>query len=96
MQQLLQGSFAHSKPARPPSAWQPLADHLHHVATRAADFAAPFHSEGWARAAGWLHDLGKAASAFQGYLRRANQLDDEAYANRSRTPLRLPYRAGVP
>jgi len=63
MQQLLQGSFAHSKPDRPPSAWQPLADHLHHVATRAADFAAPFHSEGWARAAGWLHDLGKAASA---------------------------------
>ncbi len=79
MQRLLQGCFAHTRPDCPPSTWQPLADHLNQVAARAVDFAAPFHSEEWACAAGWLHDLGKAASAFQGYLRRANQLDDEAY-----------------
>jgi len=71
--------FAHSRPGRPTAEWQPLADHLHQVAERAAQFAAPFGSADWGRAAGWLHDVGKAASAFQGYLRRANDLDDTGY-----------------
>jgi CRISPR-associated endonuclease/helicase Cas3 len=56
-----------------------LADHLRQVAEQAARFATPFGSAEWACAAGWLHDLGKAASAFQGYLLRANELDDSGY-----------------
>jgi CRISPR-associated endonuclease/helicase Cas3 len=71
--------YAHSKPGRPPDEWQPLADHLRQVAEKAAEFAGAFGSGEWGCAAGWLHDLGKAASAFQGYLRRANELDDGDY-----------------
>ena len=71
--------FAHSLPGHPPEEWQQLADHLRNVAAIAAGFAAPFHSDNWAVTAGWLHDLGKADSAFQGYLLRENGLDDAEY-----------------
>lgn len=73
--------YAHSHPDYPndPSKWQKLQDHLRNVAEKAAAFARPFESQDWAWNAGWLHDLGKADSAFQGYLRRENELDDAGY-----------------
>jgi CRISPR-associated endonuclease Cas3-HD len=61
------------------SHWQPLADHLRNVAELAAGFAAPFGAADWAANTAWLHDLGKLDSAFQGYLRRENGLDDSEY-----------------
>ena len=60
--------YAHSLQDAPREAWEPLADHLDAVARRAAEFALPF---GWpkaARAAGLLHDVGKASAAFQAYI----------------------------
>jgi CRISPR-associated endonuclease/helicase Cas3 len=51
------------------SRWQPLRDHLVNVATRAAQFAAPFGASEEARLAGLLHDLGKYRDEFQEYLR---------------------------
>ncbi len=74
--------FAHSLPGRPVGEWEPLEQHLQHVATLASDFAAPFGGEGWARAAGLWHDLGKYSSAFQIYL-RSTQAGDAHIAERS-------------
>ncbi len=71
--------YAHSLPDQPPEHWQPLDDHLANVAKLAAGFAAAFASAEWAEVAGWLHDLGKADSRFQGYLQRENGLDDQDY-----------------
>jgi CRISPR-associated endonuclease/helicase Cas3 len=71
--------FAHSMPGSSPGQWQPLVDHLDNVARLAAAFAEPFASSAWARMAGLLHDLGKADSAFQGYLLRENGMDDADY-----------------
>ena len=72
-------NYAHSKEGRPPEEWQELDDHLRGVAERAANFAADFQSSDWAWNGGWLHDIGKMGSAFQGYLRRENNLDDTDY-----------------
>lgn len=71
--------YAHSKPGRPPEEWQLLENHLQNAAALAADFASFFSSGDWAWNAGWLHDLGKATNAFQGYLLRCNELDDSEY-----------------
>ncbi len=71
--------YAHSIPGRPEGDWQALEEHLLAVAQMAEQFAQPFGSGGWAWNAGWLHDLGKATNAFQGYLRRSNDLDDSEY-----------------
>lgn len=71
--------YAHSLEGRPPNEWQPLEVHLRNVAELAEAFAKPFGSGDWAWNAGWLHDLGKADAAFQGYLRRENGLDDTGY-----------------
>jgi len=71
--------FAHSKVDSPAAEWQGLEDHLRAVAEKAAEFASAFQSADWAWNAGWLHDLGKADSAFQGYLLRENDLDDSNY-----------------
>lgn len=61
--------FAHSITGKPEDVWEPLADHLARVASRAGEFAAVF---GWGKAAelaGWLHDLGKSSRQFQQYIR---------------------------
>jgi CRISPR-associated endonuclease/helicase Cas3 len=71
--------YAHSKEGRPPEEWQELDEHLRNVAERAAMFASVFQSADWAWNAGWLHDIGKSDSAFQGYLRRENGFDDADY-----------------
>lgn len=71
--------YAHSIDGQPPEKWQPLDEHLGAVAKLAAKYASQFGSSDWAHNAGWLHDLGKADSAFQGYLHRENGLDDAEY-----------------
>jgi len=71
--------YAHSLPDQPPAKWQTLDDHLFATAEKARIFAAPFSSGEWADAAGWIHDLGKAAPEFQAYLVRENGLDDAEY-----------------
>ena len=71
--------YAHSLPDEPPEKWQPLGKHLENVAELACKFADLFTSGDWAWNASYLHDLGKADSAFQGYLRRVNGLDDSGY-----------------
>lgn len=42
-----------------------VRDHLREVAEMAAEFARPFGAEGWAEAAGALHDIGKCSREFQ-------------------------------
>ncbi len=60
--------YAHSLPLKPSRAWEPLSDHLAAVAARAAEFAAVFGFAETARAAGQLHDIGKASQAYQDYI----------------------------
>ncbi len=60
--------FAHSTDQPDRSDWEPLHEHLNAVAGRAASFARSFGAGEFARAAGLLHDLGKAKPAFQAYL----------------------------
>lgn len=71
--------YAHSLEGKPEKHWQPLEEHLLGVAQKAAKFAEAFDSADWAWNAGYLHDLGKATSAFQSYLRKQNDLDDSGY-----------------
>lgn len=61
--------FAHSLPGRPLEQWESLSEHLLAVSRHAELFGAVF---GWgqaARAAGLLHDIGKASAAFQAYIK---------------------------
>ena len=48
---------------------QLLAEHLENTAQKAGEFAAVFGAEMWGRAAGLLHDDGKASAPFQKRLR---------------------------
>jgi CRISPR-associated endonuclease Cas3-HD len=60
--------YAHSRHDAPPEQWEPLAAHALAVGDLAAEFAQGF---GWgqaARAAGLLHDIGKASREFQAYI----------------------------
>lgn len=59
--------FAHS--SRSSARWQPLHEHLHHVAQLASAFAEVFHAQEEARLAGILHDIGKYGTLFQKRLR---------------------------
>lgn len=69
--------FAHSIEGRPIDEWQPLEKHLKNVADLAADFAAPFGGEEWARLLGENHDLGKGTLSWQAWLRKVNEVIDE-------------------
>ena len=73
--------YAHSRPSAPSEEWQKLEDHLENVACKTAEFAAVFSSSQWGRLLGSLHDFGKARVSCQGYLARANGLDDDSYDN---------------
>ena len=73
--------FAHSLAGRPTAVWEPLAQHLEAVGSRAASFALPFGFSAAAEAAGRLHDIGKASRAFQRYI-GATDKTDEAEARR--------------
>ena len=62
--------FAHSLPEpHDRSEWEPLADHLRAVGDMAASFGEAFGAGPAARAAGLLHDIGKASAAYQRYIR---------------------------
>ena len=54
-----------------------LDRHLREVARRAADHAASFQGQEWARLAGLWHDLGKYRPGFQRYLRAASGAEAE-------------------
>jgi CRISPR-associated endonuclease/helicase Cas3 len=60
--------YAHSLAGRPRDEWESLAAHALAVAALAAEFAVVFRWEGAARAAGLLHDAGKASVEFQAYI----------------------------
>ena len=55
---------------RPDGTPQPLIDHLHGVATRAATAGQKFNAAHWAKLAGLWHDLGKYRPGFQTYIRQ--------------------------
>lgn len=72
--------YAHSLPDQPTTEnWQTLHEHASGVAKHSTGFAETLYSKDWANNAAWLHDLGKLDSAFQGYLRRENGIDDSEY-----------------
>ena len=75
--------YAHTKDNEPPELWQPLEDHLRQVAELASTFATAFKSDAWLRAAGTLHDIGKAHPDFQTYLRISGGLDASEYDDQS-------------
>lgn len=72
--------YAHSVPGRPEADWEPLPDHLAAVAARAAAFARLFGWAETARAAGLLHDIGKASAEVQAYLRGQGPSRDHSTA----------------
>ncbi len=56
--------YAHSTENPDKSDWQDLEEHLQNVAALASDFAAVFGAKDWGKAAGLLHDSGKATQEF--------------------------------
>jgi len=69
--------YAHSKEDAPLRNWHLLDAHLESVARLASEFARSFGAQKWAEIAGRTHDLGKGTRAWQAYLRRANDIEDE-------------------
>lgn len=60
-----------------------LNEHLTETAKQASTFAEAFNSAVWARAAGLLHDLGKAHPDFQAYLCKTRSLEASEYDEQS-------------
>jgi len=56
-----------------------LDEHLQTVAQLAAEFAAAFNSQDWARLSGLWHDLGKFREKFQKYIKSVSGYDAEAH-----------------
>ncbi|MFH1317485.1 MAG: CRISPR-associated helicase Cas3' [Candidatus Omnitrophota bacterium] len=69
--------YAHSLEEKSVSKWQNIEDHLTNVAVLSKQFAESFGAGDWAYLAGLWHDVGKYSQAFQAYLRRANEINDE-------------------
>jgi CRISPR-associated endonuclease/helicase Cas3 len=73
--------FAHSLTDNPDERhWEPLETHLRAVGARARGFAAAFGMAEWGEAAGLLHDIGKAADAYQFYIRGKAKSPDHSTA----------------
>lgn len=70
--------YAHSRPGESEQTWEPLVEHLHRVADRAALFASAFQSERWGYLAGLWHDLGKYRGEFQRRLRGSREQVEHA------------------
>jgi CRISPR-associated endonuclease/helicase Cas3 len=68
--------YAHTRPDRPPTEWEPLEAHAKAVAALAELFCEGF-APGFGHALGWLHDAGKYQPAFQQYLQKDNEAYDE-------------------
>ncbi len=77
---LIQKHLAHVRQDQA-GAWHEhyLDEHLHGVATIAADLAAPFNAGDWASIAGLWHDLGKYSDEFQHYIKTVSGYDAEAH-----------------
>ncbi|MCU7926130.1 MAG: CRISPR-associated helicase Cas3' [Candidatus Thiodiazotropha sp. (ex Dulcina madagascariensis)] len=67
--------FAHSGNNPDKSDWQPLSEHLHHVADLAASSAKHFKASQLAQIAGLLHDAGKYSEAFAQRLEGGKRVD---------------------
>jgi len=73
--------YAHSpKDKKEDREWHLLDDHIKSVACKSYKFAGVFDSSDWAYNIGFLHDLGKASSDFQEYLKKvsSDKISDEA------------------
>ena len=57
---VMQKFYAHTKPGKPPSEWQPLEEHLKNVAELARKFAEEFGAGDWGYLAGLWYDLRRA------------------------------------
>lgn len=82
------GPFAHTADGVPPSAWEPLEDHLHKVADMAASFAGAFDATECGRLTGLWHDLGKYAPDWQQFLLAAAPSPARARAWIETAPIR--------
>jgi CRISPR-associated endonuclease/helicase Cas3 len=72
--------YAHTRPDRLPTEWEPLEAHAKAVAALAESFCEGF-APGFGQALGWLHDAGKYQPAFQRYLRNDSEAYDETKPN---------------
>ncbi len=71
------GPYAHTLSNRNETEWEPLSIHLTAVAKLAECYTAAFTTDGWGRALGLCHDLGKASADFQAKLHAANPQESE-------------------
>lgn len=71
--------YAHSLRNKPITTWQLLSNHAEAVSQLCSIFSQSFNSECFGKLLGLLHDLGKARSSFQAYLKKCNGIDDVNY-----------------